>query len=173
MVTTTPRRPRRAIASAAGLADPLHHELELALLVGRGVHGIPVELHHVDGWRRAWDEHRGTIERKAARYLPGVRPWARYVVGELEPPPVYREPPASNQYWRAWIAGTGRYWTRYPEPYQRNETAWLVELGEIDDEELARYRERCRVPPLPNAAGVFRLIGDYPLEATLRGRVDP
>ena len=173
MVATTPRRPRRSRTSAVGQTDTLHHETELALLFGRGVHGIPVELHHVDGWRRAWHEHRGTIEPKAAKYLPGVRPWARYIVGELDPPPVDREPPKANKFWRAWIAGTGRYWTRYPEPYQRNETAWLVEIGEVDDQELSRYRERYRERNLSAGGGVFSLLGEYPLEAAILGRLDP
>ena len=159
-----PRRPRSAVPFADGQADPLHPELELALLFGRGARGIPVELHDADGWRRAWDEHRGTIEPKAREHLPGVRPMAAYVVGELPAPPVLSEPPLCHGFYRQWIKGTGRFWTRYPEPWQRDETAWLVELGEVDADELQRYRNRARRGPSPGRADVWRLLGDYPLE---------
>lgn len=161
-----PRRPRAALRYVEGQADPLHHELELALLFGRGAQGIPVELSHVDGWRRAWGEHRDIIEPKAREYLPGRRAWARYVCGELPAPPLLREPPLSHDFYREWIAGTGKFWTQYPEPWQRNETAWLVELGEVDAEEHERYLERLRRPrPARRVRGVWRLLGDYPLEA--------
>lgn len=163
-VPTTPRRRPSPVAFVDGQADPLHHELELALLFGRGANGVPVELHHVDGWRRAWWEHRQTVEPKAAEYLPGVRPMARYILGELPEPPVVSEPPRCHSFYREWIAGTGRFWTRYPEPYQRNETAWLVELGEVDDDELQRYRERVARGPVVSRNPVWRLLGDYPLE---------
>lgn len=174
MVATTPRRPRRASTSAEGVADPLHPELELALVLGRGVCGLPVELRHVDGWRRAWAEYGDIVAPKVAEYLPGVRPWCRYVLGELEPPPVMHEPPLAADYWREWIAGTGRYWVRYPEPWQKNETAWLLEIGEVGPAEYERFLVRKRRPVPATFRGVWRLLGDeYPLEATIAGKLDP
>jgi len=170
MVSTSPPRRRRCPpVLPAGSIEPLCHELELSLLLGLGVRGAPVAgLQHVDDWRRVWGEHRELIEPKAREYLPGRRPFARYVTGELPPPPLLRDPPLSNNYARVWVAGTGRFWTRYPEPYQRNETAWLVEIGEVDQAEyrdwLADARSRSRAT---RGRGVWGLLGDYPLE---RGR---
>lgn len=144
----------------------LPHELELALLFGRGGQGYPPScLHHVDTWRRLWGEYRGIIEPKAREFLPGRRPFVRYIVGELEPPPVLREPPASSDFFRLWVAGTGRFWTQYPEPYQRNETEWLLSIGEVDREEYRRSIEMRRSPrPVGRVFGVWRLLGEYPLE---------
>ena len=159
-----PRRPRSSVPFVDGQDEPLHHELELALLFGRGARGIPVELHHVDGWRRAWDEHRTTVEPKARKFLPGVRPMASYILGELPAPPVMSEPPLCHRFYRQWIAGTGRFWTRYPEPWQRDETSWLVELGVVDSEELDRHLDRIRRGSPPARSAVWRLLGTYPLE---------
>ena len=162
-----PRRPRSSVPFVDGQAEPLHHELELSLLFGRGSRGIPVELHHVDGWRRAWAEHRGTIDAKAREHLPGVRPMAAYVTGELPAPPVLSEPPLCHRFYRQWIAGTGRFWTRYPEPWQRDETSWLVELGVVDSEELERHRKRIRRGSQSGGSAVWRLLGSYQLEIGL------
>lgn len=162
-----PRRRRSDRRFAVGQAEPLHHELELALLFGRGCRGLPpVELQAVGDWRRVWGEYRDIIAPKVREYLPGRRAFAAYVVGEFPPPPVVREPPLANDYFRVWIAGTGRYWTTYPEPWQRNETAWLVDIGEVDQVEHEQYLERLRRPAPPRRTwGVWRLLGDYPLEA--------
>lgn len=165
--TSPPRRRPRPVLFAEGMAEPLHHETELSLLFGRGCRGLPpVELQAVEDWRRVWGEYRDIVEPKARQYLPGRRPWARYVLGELPPPPVRREPPPSHDFFRVWIPGTGRHWTAYPEPWQRNETAWLVEIGEVDQAEHERYLEQLRRPPSSRrTCGVWRLLGDYPLEA--------
>lgn len=160
-----PRRHRRAPCFAEGQAEPLHHELELALLFGRGCHGVPVELQHLDGWRRAWADFRAIVEPKRQTFLPGVRAFAAYVCGELEPPPVLREPPKCHKWFRVWIPGTGRFWTRFPEPWQRNETEWLVEIGEVQADELARHRDRIRQGPWPGRSAVWRMLCEYPLEA--------
>lgn len=163
---TPPRRRRSTLAFAEGQAEPLHHELELALLFGRGSKGLPpVELQCLDDWRRVWGEYRDLLEPKARDYLPGRRAFARYVVGELEPPPVLVEPPRSHTWFRVWIHGTGRFWTQYPEPWQRNETEWLVELGEVGQQEYRQWVEqRSRPRDVRRVFGVWRLLGDYPLE---------
>jgi hypothetical protein len=167
--TSPPRRRRRPTVFPAGSAEPLCHELELSLLLGRGVSGTPpAALQHVDDWRRVWGEYRHVIEPKAREYLPGRRPFARYLLGELPPPPLLRDPPLSRRYFRLWVPGTGRFWTQYPEPWQRNETSWLVEIGEVGQAEYQRWRERIRNRSRADVGrGVFALLGDYELE---RGR---
>lgn len=168
IATRTPprRRPRRPLTLEPGQAEPLNHELELALILGRGARGLPVELQHVDGWRRLWGEYRATLEPKTSEYLPGRRPFARYVLGELPTPPLLREPPLANTYHRVWVAGTGRFWTDYPEPYQRDELAWLVELGECAPEEYRQAVKSRRRRGGPRRFGsVWKQLGDYPLEA--------
>lgn len=158
-----PQRPRPFVE---GQPEPLHHELELAFLFGRGSRGLPVELRDLEGWRRLWNEYRDIVEPKAREYLPGRRPVARYLLGELQEPPRLREPPLDNSYARVWIAGLGRYWTDYPEPFQRDELAWLVRIGECDADEYRRAVELRRSPDGPNRFGsVWQMLGKYPLEA--------
>ena len=164
---TTPRRRLSRVAYVDGQREPLHHETELALLFGRGVHGITVELHHVDGWRRAWADWRDVIEPKCDEYLPGIRPMARYVLGELPVPPVVAEPPLAHRFFREWISGTGRFWTRYPEPYQTDETSWLMSIGEVDSDEHDRYLARMRIPRVESRGKIWSLLHDYPLEVGL------
>jgi hypothetical protein len=89
---------------------------------------------------------------------------AAYITGELPAPPVLSEPPLCHRFYRKWIAGTGRFWTRYPEPWQRDETSWLVELGVVDSEELERHRDRIRRGSTSGGSAVWRLLGSYQLE---------
>jgi hypothetical protein len=163
-VRTPPRR-RRPSLFAEGQAEPLHHELELALLLGRGSHGTPVELQTLDDWRRVWGLYGELVESKRREHLPGRRAFAAYVLGDIAPRPLLRDPPLSHRFFCVWVGGTGRFWTDYPEPYQRDELAWLVELGECADDEYRQALEQRRRPGGPRRFGtVWQMLGDYPLE---------
>jgi hypothetical protein len=128
----------RSVGSAR---DVLDAALEETLLTGRGPFGETHRLRTLEDWRDAWATWRDVVLPKAARCLPGRRPFACYVVGELTPPPL------DNPWFRLYVPaadGTGTWHYDYPEPYQRAERWHLADLGVIELDEVRRYRPLTR-----------------------------
>lgn len=123
--------------------DILDSEVEEAFLRGEGLLGTPNELRTLEDWQRLWARWRDTVMPKALEARPGTRPFACYVVGEIEPPPLQAPPPLSNGFFKLYIPseqGDGKWFYRYPEPYQRSETLHLQDLGIVDAAEMKRLR---------------------------------
>lgn len=153
-----------------GQTEVLCSELEETLVFGQGCLGVAIELRTLDDWKRIWSDWRNTIMPKALAALPGRRPFAMYVVGEIPPRPVLVDPPLTNGWFRLYVPGsngTGAWHHQMPEPYQQNEAAYLYGLGIIDKEELKRYRASLRKPRKPHSAATRFHVGDYVLEMAL------
>ena len=121
----------------------LDYELERTLLNGTGILGTALELRTLDDWRRHWGQWRNTILPKSLEHRPGLRPFACYVVGEIAPRPVLREPPLSTNYFKLYVPennGTGTWHYDYPEPYMQREVDYLRDLGIVDAAEYRRWR---------------------------------
>ena len=125
----------------------LHCELEYTLRDGQGIIGHCLELRTLEDWKIIWEKWRGVILPKVIEYLPGTRPFACYVVGEIPEREVRIEPPLTNDFLKLYIPsrdGTGQWHYRYPEPYMRAEHLHLSDLGIMDAAEMKRYRSRQR-----------------------------
>lgn len=148
--------------------EVLDSELEESLLLGRGVIGTALELRSLDDWHRLWAKWRNVIMPKVLEHLPGTRPFACYVVGEIPPRPVVIEPPLMNGYFKLYVPGHnghGQWFYDYPEPYMQAEAKYLRDLGVIDAAEWKRYVARKRRGNGPYA-GPWK-FGDYTLERGL------
>ena len=121
--------------------------LEETLLTGRGPFGETHRLRTLEDWQDAWARWRDVVLPKAARCLPGRRPFACYVVGEIPRRELLTPPPLDNAWFRVYVAaanGTGTWLYDYPEPYQRAEPWHLADLGVIDLDEVKQYRPLTR-----------------------------
>jgi hypothetical protein len=130
------------------LGPRLEYQLEHCLLFGRGSGGQLV-IRHLDVFKREWSLYREEILPKFIDAFPGRRPAAAYIVGELPQRPmgidIPLDHPARGQ--RVYVIGDhqdGFWHCDYPEPYQRNESAWLYEIGAIDKAEHVASRGRTR-----------------------------
>ncbi len=142
-----PRMPAKIRKRFQEGIDILDAEVEETLVRGRGLLGTPPELHTLEDWRVMWAKWRGVVLPKVIEYFPGTRPAACYIVGEIEPRPLQAPPPLNNCLFKIYIGserGEGVWFHDYPEPYQRDETRHLRDLGIIDDVELKRYRRWMR-----------------------------
>lgn len=148
--------------------EVLDSEIEESFLFGKGVLGTALELRTLDDWKRLWARWRGVVLPKALEHRPGVRPFACYVVGEIPPRPVLRQPPLSFNYFKLYVPasnGTGTYHFDYPEPYMQSEARYLLDLGVIDAAEFKRHVAWRR-----QGDGPYRSpweLGDYTLERGL------
>jgi hypothetical protein len=134
----------RSVGSAR---DVLDAALEETLLTGRGPFGETHRLRTLEDWRDAWARWRDVVLPKAARCLPGRRPFACYVVGEIPRRELLAPPPLDNPWFRVYVAsadGTGTWHYDYPEPYQRAEHWHLADLGAIELDEVRQYRPLSR-----------------------------
>jgi hypothetical protein len=107
---------------------------------------------------------------KALEALPGRRPFACYVVGEIPPRPIVMEPPLSNGYFKHYVPGsngTGQWHYLMPEPFQQDEANYLHDLGLIDADEMKRYRASLRKPVSASARGNRYAVGEYVCEMGL------
>jgi hypothetical protein len=126
--------------------EVLCSEIEETLVFGRGVIGVAIELRSLDDWKRYWSRWRDTIMPKALEALPGRRPFACYVVGEIPPRPIVMEPPLSNGYFKHYVPGsngTGQWHYLMPEPFQQDEANYLHDLGLIDADEMTPLASTC------------------------------
>lgn len=127
----------------------LEYELEFALLFGAGSSGQLV-IRHAAIWKREWREWRETILPKFKAAFPGRRPAAAYIAGELPMRPVQMEMPLThpkrdrNSVYVIGEDNSGFWYRDWPEPYQRDESRWLYEIGEIDGTELRAAATRTR-----------------------------
>lgn len=138
-----PRTPAKIRKRYEAGLDILDSEIEETFLRGQGLLETPPEMRTLEDWHRLWSRWRDVVMPKALECRPGVRPFACYVCGEIEPPPLQAPPPMSNGFFRLYvpgIGGEGRWFHRYPEPYQRDETRHLRDLGIVDAEEYRRHR---------------------------------
>jgi hypothetical protein len=148
--------------------EVLCSEVEESLLFGYGCIGTAIELRTLEDWRRYWSQWRDTIMPKVIEHRPGTRPFACYVTGEISARPVLQQPPLDNGYFKLYVPasnGTGQWHYRYPEPWMRDETRYLRDLGVVDGAEWQRHlawRRRGHGP----SRSVFH-IGDYVLERGL------
>jgi hypothetical protein len=151
-----------------GVTVVLDWELEQALVHGRTMFGPLRLLQRRDDWRRAWIEWRHVILPKALEHRPGLRPFALYAIGEIEPRELRLPLPAGHGWTTLEIPDNrGRITTHYvdvPEPYIEDEARHLHRLGIVDDGELRRHDAWLRTL----AAHGDRCTADsYPLEASL------
>ena len=128
--------------------DVLDAALEETLITGRGPFGETHRVRTLDEWRAAWGRWRDVVLPKVERYLPGRRPFACYATHEIPPRPLLRKPPADAPWFRLYVpdeqhGGTWHY--DYPQPYQRPERWYLVDLGIVTLDELKRYRPMSRL----------------------------
>jgi hypothetical protein len=148
--------------------DVLDSEIEESFLFGRGLIGTAIQLRTLEDWQRLWRQWRGVVMPKVLKHMPGTRPFACYVTGEIPARPVVVEPPMMNGYFKLYVPannGTGTWHYDYPEPYQRNEAKYLFGLGVIDADEMKRHRAWRR-----RGNGPYRgpyALGDYTLEQGL------
>lgn len=150
--------------------EVLCSEIEETLVFGSGVLGVAIELRTLEDWKRYWADWRATIMPKALEALPGRRPFAMYVCGEIPPRPVAVDPPLVNGFFKIYVPsenGTGRWHYQYPEPYQQAEHAYLFRLGVIAREELNRYRTSVRTGQCARAKANRYAIGNYICEMGL------
>jgi hypothetical protein len=121
-------------------------------------------------WQRLAAVHGERIEAKVRRWCPGTRPGWWYAVGRLPPVPLLEgEPGSETGWWRRHLDIEGvRYW-RLGEGWQVSQAEHLRTLGELDGEELRRYRSwRRRGYPqeyctdkFPERPGVWFFHGCY------------
>lgn len=138
-----PRAPARIRKRYTEGVEVLDYEIEQTLLVGTGILGTAIEMRTLDDWQRYWARWRDTILPKAIEHRPGLRPFACYVVGEIPPRPVLREPPLCTNYFKLYVPasnGTGEWHHDYPEPYMQHEVDYLRHLGIVDAAEYRRWR---------------------------------
>ena len=150
--------------------EVLCSEVEETLVFGQGTLGVAIELRTLDDWRRVWRQWRDTIMPKALEAIPGRRPFAMYVVGEIPARPVVVDPPLANCYFKVYVPGidgTGQWHHRMPEPYQQSEAQYLYGLGVIDAAEMKRYRASLKKPWPTYCAGKRYRVGDYTCEMGL------
>ena len=129
--------------------------MERVLLTGRAGSGPSIHLRSLDEWQRAWQQWRDLVLPKAIKHFPGRRPLACYVCGEIEPRPLWGDPPLNNRWLRLYVPadnGCGQWHHDYPEPWQESETAYLWRTGVIDARELRRARK----------ANCLAATSDYP-----------
>jgi hypothetical protein len=144
-----PRAPARSLKKfVEGQTVVLDWELEEALLRGQSMFGPLRALQCRDDWRRAWNEWRAVVLPKALEHRPGLRPFALYAIGEIEPRQLRMPLPAVHAWTLLHIPDDrGRIATHYldvPEPYIESEASYLHRLGIVRDRELRRHRERLR-----------------------------
>lgn len=148
--------------------EVLDSEIEETFLMGQGCIGTAIQLRTLDDWKRLWSQWRGVVMPKVLEHMPGTRPFACYVTGEIPARPVVQQPPMQNGFFKLYVPasnGTGQWHYCYPEPYQQDEAAYLYDLGVIDKAELKRHRAWRR-----RGNGPYRgpwLLGDYMLEQGL------
>ena len=150
--------------------EVLCSEIEETLVFGQGCLGVAIQLRSLDDWKRYWSLWRDTIMPKALEALPGRRPFACYVVGEIPPRPIVTEPPLSNGFFKVYVPGnngTGQWHYEMPEPFQQEEARYLYDLGVIDADEMKRYRASLRKPLSASALGNRYAVGEYVCEMGL------
>jgi hypothetical protein len=138
-----PRMPAKIRRRYREGLEILDSEVEESFLRGEGLLGTPPELRTLEDWHTQWARWRDVVMPKAIEHQPGLRPFACYVCGEIEPPPLLRPVPLTARFFKLYIVSTrgdGQWHHRYPEPYQRDETLHLRDLGVVDDAELKRHR---------------------------------
>ena len=158
-----PRAPARIRKRYVEGTEVLCSEIEETLVFGQGVLGVAIQLRSLDEWKRYWSLWRDTIMPKALEALPGRRPFACYVVGEIPPRPIVTEPPLSNGYFKHYVPGnngTGQW-------HCQEEAHYLYDLGLIDADEMKRYRASLRKPVSASALGNRYAVGEYVCEMGL------
>jgi hypothetical protein len=133
-----PRRTGRRCPERAAAALDAATEWSLTIWGGLGILGAGCET--FEDYRTAWRLHRETILPRYISQLPGRRPWAQYVLGEIPPPPLTVQPFAADE---GVLIGTVRLFERRCYGDDAGELAHLESLGLIDDAE--RDAARCRI----------------------------
>lgn len=154
MIAAISDRARRAQQARLDLDSAL----EETLCFGRGPHDETNRLRTRQDWLDAWGQWRDVVLPKFVRVMPGRRPAACYLTGEIPARPLLAPPPLSCDWFRLYVPaadGSGEWLYDYPEPYQREEPWYLVDVGAITHDELRRYR--------PIDRRTFRTL--YPFEA--------
>ena len=78
-----PRRTGRRCPERAAAALDAATEWSLTIWGGLGILGAGCET--LEDYRTAWRLHRESILPRYISQLPGRRPWAQYVLGEIPP----------------------------------------------------------------------------------------
>jgi hypothetical protein len=145
-----------------GQTEVLDFESEECLLWGASILGAHLcPFRTLDQWQAAWKRWGSVILPKCIEYLPGQRPVAQYVVGEIPQRELRMPLPHQHCFEHLDVRCHGgrvvRHWLNVSEPFMENEASHLRRLGIVDDAELKRYRKRLREP---SGCG-------YPLEMSL------
>jgi hypothetical protein len=142
-----PRAPARIRKRfTEGQTEVLDWETEEILLHGYPLLFDPLESFRAIGqWHSAWNRWRDVILPKCVAYLPGSRPVAMYVCGEIPRRELKMPLPASNGWKFIDVRDrTGKVTQHYldvPEPFMESEVKYLHRLGIVDSEELRRHRK--------------------------------
>lgn len=145
-----------------GTTEVCPWEIEETLLYGvPSIFGPPCPLRTLEEWHREWNQWRGVILPKSLEHRPGTRPFAMYVVGEIEPRELTLPLPAEHGYWSVDVRLPSReivtHWVNVPTPYMEPEITHLTRLGIVDARERKRFR-----------AWMHAAVRDtYPLEMSL------
>lgn len=151
-----------------GESEVLDWELEEGLLHGQSFIGTVRHLQTVDDWRCAWDRWGSVILAKSLEFRPGLRPFAMYAIGEIEPRELRIPLPHGAGYRYTDVKHRNgqvvRHYIDAPEPFVEAEVKHLRRLGIVDDDEYARHRSWVgrRNPSCDTC-----VVDDYPLEASL------
>lgn len=137
-----PRRAGRRCPQRAAAALDAATEWSLTIWGGLGIPGTGCET--LEDYRTAWRLHRESILPRYVSQLPGRRPWAMYVLGEIPPPPLNVKPYAADG---GVLIGTVRLFERRCYGGDAAELAYLDSLGLIDAPERAAARLRMQSDP--------------------------
>ena len=151
-----------------GITDVLDWELEQALLRGQTMFGPLRMLQCRRDWERAWSRWADVILPKALQHRPGLRPFAMYATGEIEPRELRVPLPPRHRWSMLRIPDhTGQAIMHYldvPEPYIECEARHLHHLGIVNADEMRRHRAWMRTASGDCGRGA---PDTYPLEMSL------
>jgi len=128
-----------------GETEVLDHETEETLLYGYPlVFDTLCAWRTLDEWRHQWSRWRDVILPKCIEHLPGTRPVAMYVCGEIPRRELRINVPEDNGWKHIDVRDRNgtvtRHWLSVPMPFMEPEARHLHRLGIVDDKELARHR---------------------------------
>lgn len=164
-----PRAPARTRKQFIdGHSNVLDWELEEALVRGQSIFGPPRILQCRRDWERAWSEWSAVILPKVLEHRPGMRPFAMYAIGEIEPRELRMPLPHAHEWTVLPIPhGRGQRVTHYldvPEPFIESEARYLSRLGIVNAAEMRRHQAWMSTR---NSACDLSGTDTYPLEMSL------
>jgi len=132
---------RRVLARRTSGSASLSVNVELWAATMLAGFWFPAEMRSRRWWQAFAMDHGARVEAKVRAAAPGTRPGWWYAVGKLPPVPLLEdEPDRASSWWRRHVEIDGvRHW-RLGREWQVCQADHLRHLGELDGEELRRYR---------------------------------